>query len=139
MAFQVFEKGSAPISSVPSVTIQKRGLISLNRAAYEMLGKPVGIELLWDSDRRVIGLQAAPIDSPNAYPARPQSPNSEKGPILIAGSLFTRFIGLDTSDAYRWVPFMEGDVLCIDLTKPGQKVLSNRAKAAQRDGGEGGP
>ncbi|MDQ1249618.1 MAG: hypothetical protein QG597_3993 [Actinomycetota bacterium] len=137
MAFKVFEKGSAPIPSVPSVTIQKRGLMSINRAAYEMLGAPAGVELLWDSERRVIGLRAASIDSPNAYPARPQSPNSAKGPMLIAGSLFTRFVGLDTTDAYRWVPFMEEDVLCIDLNKPGQKVLSNRAKAARREAEEG--
>ncbi len=40
MAFEVFKKGSAPISSVPSVTVQKRGLISMNRSAHVLIGAP---------------------------------------------------------------------------------------------------
>ena len=138
MAFKVFEKGSAPVATVPSATIQKRGMISLNRAAFNLIGAPSAVQLLWDEERRVIGLQAAAIDSPNAYPARPQSAKADKGPVLIAGSLFTRFIGLDTSDAHRWVPAVEDGILCIDLNKPGQKVLSNRAKAARQEGERAG-
>lgn len=126
MGFEVFKKSSAPVPSVPSVTIQKRGLMSLNRAAYAMLESPEAIELLWDSDRRIIGMRAAQLESPDAYPARPQSSSSERGPILIAGSLFTRYIGLDTSSAKRWVPSLEGDILTIDLSVDGQPVSSNR-------------
>ncbi|WP_392424245.1 hypothetical protein [Barrientosiimonas humi] len=126
MGFEVFKKSSAPVPSVPSVTIQKRGLMSLNRAAYSMLESPEAIELLWDSDRRIIGMRAAKLESPDAYPARPQSSSSERGPILIAGSLFTRYIGLDTSNAKRWVPSLEGDILTIDLSVDGQPVSSNR-------------
>src|SRR5665811_946221 len=119
MGFKVFEKGSAPVATVPSVTIQKRGLISLNRAAFDLIGAPGAMELLWDEERRVIGLRAAPIDKPNAYPARPQTSKTGRGPVMIAGSLFTRFIGVDTSDAHRWVPTLEGEILCIDLNTPG--------------------
>jgi hypothetical protein len=129
VAFEVFEKGSAPRSSVPTVTIQKRGLMSLNQPAFAMIGEPEGVELLWDPERRVIGIRPAPLTSPNAYPARPQSPSSAKrGPILIAGNLFTRHIGLDTSEARRWVPVMENGILCIDLNTPGQRARSNRSK-----------
>lgn len=128
MGFIVYEKGSAPVATVPTLTIQKRGLLSINRAAYELMGQPDAVELLWDADRRVIGLRGAPVDGPNSYPVRAQSANSTKGPLLIAGSLFTRFIGLDTSEATRWVPEMEGDVLCVDLNKPHQRAASNRSK-----------
>jgi hypothetical protein len=138
MAFKVFEKGSAPVATVPSATIQKRGMISLNRAAFNLIGAPSAVQLLWDEERRVIGLRAAAIDSPNAYPARPQSSKAGKGPVLIAGSLFTRFIGLDTSDAHRWVPAIEDEILCIDLSTPGQKVLSNRAKQTRQEGEQAG-
>lgn len=131
MGFKVFEKGSAPVSTVPTATIQKRGLISLNRAAFALIDSPEAVELLWDEDRRIIGIQPAPLQSPNAYPARPQSSASNKGPVLIAGNLFTRFIGLDTSEARRWVPTVEGDVLCIDMTEPGQRVTSNRSRQRQ--------
>ena len=38
MVFKLYERDTAPAPSEPSVTIQKRGLISLNNAAAEQLG-----------------------------------------------------------------------------------------------------
>lgn len=131
MAFKVFEKGSAPIPTVPSVTIQKRGLFSLNEAAQRMLDSPEALQFLWDEERRIIGLRAARLDEPNAYPARRQGTaagREGRGPVLVAGTLFTRFIGLDTSAAKRWVPKLEEGLLTIDLNEPGQAVAANRAK-----------
>lgn len=127
MAFEVYQKGSAPVSTVPTVTVQKRGLISLNRAAYNLIGEAEAVELLWDTERQVIGLRPAELTNPNAYPARPQNVSSAKGPILVAGGKFTQFIGLDTSRAVRWVPSVEDDILCIDISKPGQVASSNRS------------
>lgn len=134
MGFEVFQKGSAPVSTVPSATIQKRGLISLNRMAWELLDRPEGVELLWDADRQLIGLRAAPLSGPNSYPVRQQSSSSDKGPVLIAGNLFTRHIGLDTTVAKRWVPEMRDGVLVIDLSKDGQTVISNRSRAGAKLG-----
>lgn len=132
MGFQVYEKGSAPIATTPSVTIQKKGLISLNRAAFELMERPEGVELLWDADAKLIALRPSSLDNPNAYPARSQNSNKEKGPWMIAGTLFTQFIGLDTSEAYRWVPRLEDGLLIIDVSKPGQRAVSNRQRAAER-------
>ncbi len=129
MAFQVFQKGSAPVSTVPSVTIQKRGLFSLNDAAQALLNFPEALQFLWDPERRAIGLRSVPIADPNAYPARRQATaagREGRGPILVAGTLFTKFIELDTSIAKRWVPTVEDDVLIIDLNQPGQLVVANR-------------
>lgn len=119
MGFEVFKKGSAPVSTVPSVTIQKRGLLSLNKTAALMLDAdrnavPEAVELLWDSDRRVIGIRSAPITNPNAYPLRPQGQKAS-GPFLIAGTMFTKYIGIDTSAARRWVPKLENEILIVDL------------------------
>lgn len=133
MGFIVYEKGSSPAPTVPSATVQKRGLISLNRAAMDMLRgdsseDPEGVELLWDPDRKVIGIRGVPLDSPNAYPLRAQG-NKSKGPFLIAGTMFTRFIELDTSGARRWTPSSEEGILCIDLNSPSAKVASRRRPA----------
>lgn len=130
MGFVVFEKGSSPVPTVPSVTIQKRGLISLNRAAMDILrgsasADPEGVELLWDADSRVIGVRAAPLTGPNTYPVRPQG-QKDRGPFLIAGTLFTRFIGLDTNEARRWTPSLNGDIVCIDLESPSARVAGRR-------------
>jgi len=134
MGFMVYEKGSSPAPTVPSATIQKRGLISLNRAAMDLLrgnseADPRGVELLWDSERRVIGIRGVPLDAPNAYPLRPQA-NKVKGPFLIAGTMFTRFIELNTDEARRWTPSIEEGILCIDLNSPSAKVASRRRSSS---------
>lgn len=136
MGFEVFEKGSAPLPTIPSVTIQKRGLFSLNDAAQSMLKSPEAIQFLWDSERRVIGLRGVELDAPNAYPARHQatpSGRAGRGPVLVAGTLFTKYIGLDTTSARRWVPRLEGDILVIDLNEPGQPVVANRNRKQEQE------
>lgn len=130
MGFEVFEKKSAPLAKVPSITIQKRGLFSLNRAAYALLKDPEAVVLMWDAERQMVGIKAADIADPNAYPARPQSAKTGKGPVMVAGTMFTQYYKIDTTESARWVPSMDGDVLCIDLSKPGQKVSSNRRAPA---------
>lgn len=133
MGFEVFEKGSAPAPTVPSVTIQKRGLFSLNDAAYRLIGEPEAVQFLWDSQRRLIGIRGVPLSAPNAYPARRQNPAKEsrrnRGPILAAGTMFTKYIELDTSTAKRWNPTLEDDMLVIDLKEPGQTVIANRDRS----------
>jgi hypothetical protein len=112
---------------------EKKGLIALNRSAYALIGDPEAVELLWDADRKVIGVRAAELVNPNAYPARPQSSNTTKGPVLVAGTKFTQFIGMDTSRAMRWVPTVEDNILCIDISKPGQLASSNRTAKADSE------
>ena len=130
MAFKVVEKGSAPAPSLPAVTIQKRGLFSLNDAAYRMLGQPEYVTFLYDEEEKLIALQTADSKDLNAYPARRQKSTTERGnssgPVLIAGTMFTRFIDLDTSQARRWTPEMRDGMLLIDLKTEGALVISNR-------------
>lgn len=131
MAFKVFEKGSAPSSTIPTVTIQKRGMFSLNDAAFQLIGEAEGVQFLWDGDLKQIAIQAVPLTSPNAYPTRRQGPGKEsnRGIVLIAGTMFTKYIGIDTSVAKRWVPRMEDGMLIVDLKQPSQTVASTRRKS----------
>lgn len=143
MGFEVFEKGTAPVKTVPSVTIQKRGMFSLNAAALQLMGTPEAVTFLWDAERRVIGLKACGVSDPNAYPIRStgsapsqssdrkQSRAKRGKAVLVAGSMFTQYIELDTSEARRWVPQLEGDVLIVDLNSESQRVVSNRSKARE--------
>lgn len=133
MAFKVFEKGSAPISTVPAVTIQKRGLFSLNDAAYKMLGEPEFVNFLWDADDKLIALQSTDEKDLNGYPARRQNSSKRTGPVLLAGSMFTRFIDLDTSQARRWTPEFKDGALVIDLKTEGALVISNRDRGHSKD------
>lgn len=127
MAFEVFQKSSAPVSKVPTVTIQRRGLMSLNRAAHGLIGAPDFVELLWDAERRIVGLRAADEGNPNAYPARPQSSSKDnKGPILVAGAVFARHYDIPTDESRRWVVRADDGILLVELDKESQKVTSNR-------------
>lgn len=130
MTFTVFEKGSAPAPTIPTVTIQKRGMFSLNDAAFRLIGEPEGVQFLWDADARLIAIQGVPLETPNAYPARRQGPGKDKkrGIVLIAGTMFTKFIDIDTSVAKRWVPRVEDGMLIVDLNEPSQTVASTRRR-----------
>lgn len=145
MGFEVFQKGSAPIAGVPSVTIQKRGLFSLNDAASKLIEDPAAIHFLWDPEERLIALRPVPAEDPNAYPVREQIPSKarpggRRGACLIAGSMFTKFIGLDTSVARRWVPRLSEGMLLVDLKEEGQVVVANRNRGkgavGQDEGGD---
>lgn len=132
MGFKVFEKGSAPAPTIPTVTIQKRGMFSLNEAAFSSIDEPEAVQFLWDEENRLIAIQAAKLEDPNAYPTRRQGPVNapqKRGIVLIAGTMFTKFIGIDTSIAKRWVPERDGNMLIVDLNKPSQTVASNRKSA----------
>jgi hypothetical protein len=136
MAFKVYEKGSGPPSSAPSVSIQKRGFIALNRAAHELLDSAKAVVFLWDDDRKLIGLSPADVADQNAYELRPLSRSSKKnGPVGVAAGQFTRFIGLDTTEGRRWTPTIEGDTLVIDLNQPGASVRSTRARSQEQNDG----
>lgn len=132
--FEVFHKSSAPLTKVPTLTIQTRGLFSINRSAYALIDNAEAVEFLYDPERSVVGLRPAPLEAPNAYPVRPQNASTDTGPLLIAGTAFTKFHNIDTTRARRWVPYVEDGILCVDLNAPSQTVISNRSKS--KGGGE---
>jgi hypothetical protein len=37
---------------------------------------------------------------------------------------------MDTSRAMRWIPTIEDEILCVDISKPGQLASSNRSAKA---------
>jgi len=130
MAFKVFEKASAPAKTVPTITVQKRGLFSISRPVFDRLGSPEAIELLWDADRKAIALRPAALTAPNAY--SPRETTEGKGPLILAGSAFTQYIDLDTTQARRWVAKFEDGMAVIDITEEPQIVTSNRERGEQR-------
>ena len=137
MAFKVFEKGSAPAPTIPTVTIQKRGMFSLNDAAFRLIDEPGAVQFLWDAESRRVAIEGVPLTSPNAYPTRRQgsSKTANRGIVLIAGTMFTKFIDIDTSVAKRWVPRLEGGMLIVDLNEPSQTVASTRRKSSSEASG----
>ena len=137
MAFEVYQKGSAPVPTVPVVTIQKGGNISINRAAHLLMGSPEAVELLWDGDRKMIGLRPSELSNTNAYPSKSQS-GSDKGPFIVNATLFSQYIKLDVAQARRWTVHYDdaNRLLIVPVGEPGQVATSPRGRAAERRAAE---
>lgn len=133
MAFEVFDKRLTPLTKAPTVTIQKRGVMSLNRAAHALIGDADTVELLYDRDERVVGIRPTSDDVPHAYPVRPQSANKATGPLLIAGTAFVQYYGIDTTTSRRWSPTVQDGILCIDLKEGGTPIVGNRSSKTGRE------
>ena len=127
MPFEVFDKRMTPLAKAPSVTIQKRGVISLNKAAHDLVGNAETVELLYDRDRQVMALRATDDSSPNAYAVRS---GSKRGPgqAIVSATAFTAHYGINTTATRRWKPFVEDGMLCVDLTEEGIVITGNRTK-----------
>ncbi|MEX5257859.1 hypothetical protein [Kocuria arenosa] len=128
MPVEVFGKRMTPLAKAPSVTLQKRGVISLNKASHDLIGNAETVELLYDRDRNVIALRAADDSSPHAYAV---SSGSKRGPgqAIVSATAFTANYGIDTTATRRWKPFVEDGMLCVDLTEEGLVITGNRTKA----------
>src|SRR5689334_24662907 len=69
--FEVFTGRFKPASSkTMRVTLNTRGVFSLNSATYTALGEPRFVELLYDKTNRVIGLRPTEETTKHAYPVR---------------------------------------------------------------------
>jgi hypothetical protein len=49
------------------VTIQKRGVISLNKATYDLIDSAETMELFYDCGGQVVAMRATDDSSPHAY------------------------------------------------------------------------
>jgi len=126
MAFETFKRQRMPVLTDPAITIQKRGNLSLNSAAYEALGSPEAVELLYDRERRLIALRKAAPGTEYAYVVRPLNGNRRTTSWLVAGMAFAMYYGIPVEIARRWICRLEDDMLILDLNEPSQEVSGNR-------------
>jgi len=135
MGFEVFDKRMAPLAKASSVTIQKRGIFSINKAAHKLIGEPATVELLFDRENQIVALRES--DQPHAYAIRPQSARKDTGQVVMSATAFTQFYEIDTSISRRYKPYEQDGMLCIDLKGPSVEVVGNRSKRAPDESSEG--
>jgi hypothetical protein len=125
MPYEVFNRKTAGRSTVPNITIQKRGTFSINSAAAKLLsgGKEftkLPIELLYDKEIQGVGLRSADEEAPNVYYLRKQE-SSES--YILSGQAFTAYYGIDTSVSRRYrAKLNEEGVLGFRLDDPHVEV-----------------
>lgn len=125
MGFETFTQRTARTESEPSITIQKRGVISMNKPAYVLLGEPKAVELLYDAEKKVVGLRAATPRKAYSYKVRPVGSS-----FCVTGQAFVKYYGISTDAAKRYpAQLYEQDVVGVDLTAEGVEVTSNRNRS----------
>jgi hypothetical protein len=110
--FEVFTSRSVREATGPVVTVQRGGVLSLNRDVFRLLGEPAAVELLFDRGAQVMGFRAAEATLSHTYPVRRQKSSSS---LLVSGRAFTQYYGIATDVARRYPATKIGDVLAVDL------------------------
>lgn len=128
MAFETFKRQRVPLSHTPEVTIQRKGIISINRPAYEALGEPEAVELLYDRERRLVGLRKVDVGVPYGYQLRSLGRGSTW---LVSGMAFANYYGIDTRTSLRRQARIDDGMVVIDLNEPGIDVSGNRNRPGQ--------
>jgi hypothetical protein len=126
VAFEVFKRERVPSSTDPTVTIQKTGRLSLNKAAFVQLGHPKFVELLYDRDQRLIGLRKVSKSIHHGYPVRPVSAKATSW--VISGKAFLDFYDITMDATRRSIAQIQGQMLVVDLKRPGEKVGRGRVE-----------
>lgn len=98
------------------VTLGLNKTISLNRVAYEAMGKPIAIELRFDQNLKKIGLRPTDPARRNAFPLRPKKGSQHRW--IAAGAFLTHFnISTDRTVLFEEVDIDTEGILVLDLTK----------------------
>ena len=125
-----YEKGPPRATKdVALVSLSKKGVLCLNRMAYEKLGKPPAVTILMDTVNSCIGLKPAMLETPGAFPLIPKG---EYGHHLIRIIQFCRDMRIHITYTIRFPRVTTDDnVMVLDLRsavrigKGSLKVLSD--------------
>jgi hypothetical protein len=132
MPFEEFKRKQMVSLDKPAVTIQKRGALSFNTAAFEALGCPEHVVLLYDRENELMGLQKASGATPHAYAVRGVGNNEATR--VVSGKAFLSYYGISRDVARRWTAKLQDDILVVDLKQPGFEVTGHSSRARKGGG-----
>lgn len=126
--FEVFRSKGARGGTGDTLTIGKRGQLSIGQDAYQQLGKPEAVELLYDRKAKLLGLRPVAATSETAYIVRGGDISH-----TVSGMALLRHYGIPFGTAaIRRRGKMAAGIFWVDLNDPGVEVTSNRAKTDDR-------
>ena len=111
----------------PMFTLQKRGLISMNQAAFKALGEPAAVALLYDPDEGIVAMRKVPRTYHNGYLLRKQ--NAARS-YLLAATGFTSFHKINTDVSRRYVGQRFDDQVLGFVLADGKPIRSQRKPKA---------
>jgi len=124
--FETFKRQRLTPSSEPLITIQRKGIFSLNRAAYDALGTPDAVELLYDRESRLIGIRKVAKSVGHAYTVRAFGKSGMSW--LVTGTAFLNYYDIPVLEPVRRHARVEDEMLVIDLNDPGVVATPSRSR-----------
>jgi len=97
------------------MSIQKGGLVSLNRASFDALGQPSAVALFFDREEQILAMQAVAETEPYAYMVRRQQGSDS---YLVSAQKLLSYYGVPTPVTRRYQAQHYGDYLGVDLNHP---------------------
>lgn len=110
--FETFTQRSTPIERRPLISIQRRGTLSANKTAFEALGSPAAVEMLYDREAQIIGLRPVDPSVRHAYPVRRQAASQS---YLLAFHAFANYYQIPLGEPRRYIAEVDNGVLTVDL------------------------
>ena len=98
------------------VTLNKKGIFLLNKAAFEALGQPEAVKLFHDERNNAVGIAKSGADPENAFPVKQKDKYSNR---IICASPACRDFGIrvDKTIAFNAIEFDHDGVMSLDFDK----------------------
>ncbi len=102
-------------TEVTNISINSKDVITLNRRAMGLLGGAEAALLVFDEKNSIIGMIAANLRNPEAFPLRPKN----RGGWVLMASPFCRHFNISVESTERFIdPDLDSDgILRLDLKR----------------------
>lgn len=130
MQFELFKmQRSRSGGTVKRVSLNTRGVFTINKLAFEALEKPEAVQLYYNEENKVIALKPVPKDEEFSYSVRKQGKNNSW---LIGGKAFCTFYDIPTEKTvtFNKIELLEDGMMALDL-KDTSEVSTGRKKKKQ--------
>ena len=108
--FELYQKQRTSPGAPPQITVQSRGIFSLNPSAHAALGEPSFVELLYAKDRNAVAIRAVGSETQTSYQVRKAN---NGGVFNVAGRAFMVYHGIDLPESRRYTPHHAKDGVVI--------------------------
>jgi hypothetical protein len=126
--FEIFRRGAAPIGKQPYVTLNKRGVFLINKAAYQAIGQPQAVIMMFDPSEKIVGMQPVEAGTADAYAVHTTTRDRS---FLVSGKAFCNYYELPLGTSIRYPASVNDGILCINIAEGGTEVSSNRSGSGQ--------
>jgi len=128
-SWEVFDyAGMSKSDKRPLISLQLRGSFQINRAAYELIGMPTKIQLLYNKEKHLVGFRKVKEDERASYNVRKSRTSST---YVVSAQAFVNHYDIPLTETRRYLVMTYGEVVGIDLNAP-EAASSRAAKALQR-------